>query len=352
MGLSLTNSHAKKRDQFVAIDLGARSTKAVLMQRRGDGFILTNYVVLETPQTEKALSTEALTELFREVSRALGNRTKYVVLALGVNDTVFKQVEVPLMPLPDVRLMLKFNSKTYLQQDLPDHVFDCQFTAPKAGEAPKVGANQKMKAFVGAARKPLIEDCAAAFKAAGLIADQIVPAVIGPVNAFESAEPEAFRQDVVALVELGFKNTSITILSSGEILLNRVVSLGGDRLTSGLADSLGITYQEAENIKIGMPAEVVQNLEPLIHPLGRELRASIDFFENQHDKAVSKVYLSGASARSELMVQTLQAELMVPCELWNPAKRLEPTLTPDKSAEFEAAAPQLTVAIGSAAANF
>lgn len=352
MGLPFTSSHAKRRDQILAIDLGARTTKAVHLQRRGDSWGLLNYAIVDTPQADKALTAEALTEHFKEVARALGNRTKFVTLALGVQDAVLKQVEVPLMPLPDVRLMLKYNSKTYLQQDLPDHVFDCHYTLPKPGEAPKAGANGKQKALVGAARQQLINDCHAAFKAAGLSPEQIVPGLVGPVNAFELAEPDAFRQEVIALVELGFKNTTITILDAGEIVLNRVVALGGDRLTSGLADALGITYQEAENIKVGMPNEVVQNLEPLIHPLGTELRASINFFENQHDKAVSKVYLSGGPSRSDLLVQTLQAELMVPCELWNPAKRLQASLPPEKMGDFESIAPQLTVAIGAGAACF
>ncbi len=352
MGLPFTSSHAKRRDQLVAIDLGIRTTKAVHLQRRGDGLSLLNYAVVVTPEAEKALSTAVLTEHLKEISRQLGNRTKYVTLALGVNETVFKQTEVPLMPQADVRLMLKHNSKTYLQQELPDHVYDCHYAPARVGEAPKTGANQKHRALVGAARRGLIEDCHAACKAAGLIPDQIVPGLAGPVNAFELAEPEAFQQEVVALVELGFNHTSITILSAGDIILNRVVNLGGDRLTVGLAESLGITYPEAEDIKIGMPAEVVQNLEPLIHPLGRELRASIDFFENQNDKAVSKVYLSGGPARSDLMIQTLQAELMVPCELWNPAKCLQTSLPPEKIGEFEPLSPLLAVAIGAAAASF
>src|SRR6187401_366758 len=133
MGLPFNSSHAKKRDQVIAIDLGACTTKAVLLQRRGDGIGFLNYAVLNTPQAEKAIPVEALTEHFKEVSRALGNRTKYVTLALSVQDTVFKHVDVPLMPLPDVRLMLKLNSKTYLQQDPPDHVFDCHYNPLKAG---------------------------------------------------------------------------------------------------------------------------------------------------------------------------------------------------------------------------
>jgi type IV pilus assembly protein PilM len=266
-------------------------------------------------------------------------------------------VEVPLVPIPDLRLMLKFNTKTYLQQELPDYVFDCQYTAfslaGRNGDAPKgpLGA-QKQKVMVGGAGKQLLDDVQAAFKLAGLLADHVVPGAVGPVNAFELAEPETFGKEVIALVELGFKNSTITILDAGEIMLNRVVAIGGDRLTHGLAESLGISYQEAENIKLGMPGEVISNLEPLIHPLGRELRASIDYFENHHDKAVAKVFLSGASSRSDLIVQALQAELMVACELWSPTKNIEVALAEEKQTDFEQVMPQLTVAIGAAAASF
>ena len=89
-------------------------------------------------------------------------------------------------------------------------------------------------------------------------------------------------------------------------MLNRVVGIGGDRLTGGLSEAMGISYMEAENIKVGMASEVQANLEPLINPLGRELRASIDFFEHQHDKTATQVFISGGSARSEIIIQALQ----------------------------------------------
>ena len=40
MGLPFLNSRAKRRDQIVAIDLGARVTKAVHLQRRNEKFTL------------------------------------------------------------------------------------------------------------------------------------------------------------------------------------------------------------------------------------------------------------------------------------------------------------------------
>ena len=357
MGLPFLNRQAKRRDQIVAIDLGGRTTKAVHLQRRGDSYSLSSFAILDAPIYEKSYAPEILAEHLKTVYKLLGGtRTKSVALAVGVNDAIFRQVDLPLMPVDEIRLMLKYNSKNYLQQDLPDHVFDCFYSpqslaksiAGKSGEGAKPAGPQKQKVMVGAAKRILIEDLQTAVKTAGFLGEEIVPGLIGPANAFELAEPEAFAKEVVALVDIGFKNTTITILDCGDIKLNRVVAIGGDRITQGLSEAMSITYVEAENIKIGMATEVQQNLEATVNPLGRELRASIDFFEHQEDKTVSQVFLSGGSSQCDLIVQMLQAELIVPCKTWNPAKVLQLSLEPQKAGEVESAGSQLTVAIGAA----
>ena len=354
MGLSFITRKTKKRDRVVAVDLGARSTKAVQLQRRGDRITLLDFAIVDAPIFEKTLSVEALSEHLRKVVASLdGGRTKQISVSIGVSETLFRQVEVPLMPVSDLRLMLKFNSKTYLQQELPDHVFDCCYVLSRAGQkfdGAKPAGTPKHKALVGGVRKRTIDEMEAAVKGAGLVADQVVPGLIGPPNAFELAEPELFAKEVVALVDIGFKHSTITILDAGEIMLNRVVAIGGDRITAGLVEALGVGYTEAENIKIGMASEVQPSLELILNPLGRELRASIDFFEHQQDKAVSQVLISGGSSRSEFIIQTLQAELMVPCKTWLPTRSMELSLPPQKMGEIEQIASQLTVAIGAAAA--
>ncbi len=359
MGLPFLSRQAKRRDHVVAIDLGGRSTKAVHLQRKGEKFSLVNFTIVDTPIYDKAMSPDLVAEHLKNVSKALGNgRARQLTLALGVNETLFRQVEVPwTLTADDLRQVLKYNAKQYLAQDLPDYVFDCFFVIPKQSVKAPEGAkqnlqNQKIKAMITGMKKQSVDDLQEAIKSAGLIADQIVPGVIGPANAFELAEPAIFLGEAVALVDIGFKNSSITILDCGEIALNRVVNLGGDRLTAGLSEAMGISYLEAENIKIGMPGEVQANLDVLIHPLGAELRASIDFFEHQQEKTVTHVFVSGATARSDYVVQTLQNELMVPCQCWNPAKFLHTNLPSQKNAELETALPQLTVAIGAAASAF
>lgn len=357
MALPFINSGSKSRDQLLSIDLGGRTTKAVQLQRKGEGFVLSQYALLDAPIYEKNLSADLLTEHLKNVCQAMDAKSKTVSLAVGVSDSVVRHADLPQMPIGDMRQILKNNTKTYLQQDLPGHVFDCFIIPPrtttKAPEKPKVGTNSpKFRVLVAGAKKQLVDDMQTAIRNSGLAPDHIVPGILGPVNAFEMAMPEIFKRDVVALVDIGFKNTTICILQEGELILSRVVAIGGDRVTHGLAESLGISYAEAEGIKVGMPAEVQSNLEALILPLGRELRASIDFFEHQQDKAVSQVYVSGGSARSDFIVQMLQTELMAECKSWNPLSFLELALPPQQAAEIDHVAPQLAVAVGAALAAF
>jgi Tfp pilus assembly PilM family ATPase len=172
------------------------------------------------------------------------------------------------------------------------------------------------------------------------------------MNAFERAQPAEFTNEVVALVDLGFKSSVISILMQGELAMTRVVSIGGDKLTAGVAESLVVSYAEAEGIKVGLPEEVQSVMQALLMPLGRELRASIDFFEHQNDRQVSQVFLSGAASRSDFILQTLQAELMVPCKNWNCVGPYQLALPPQQLAELEQVSPQLTVAVGAAMAVF
>jgi type IV pilus assembly protein PilM len=358
MALPFLKGAASKRDQLLSVDLGGRTTKAVHVQRKGDRYVLCGYALLDAPVYEKSLSADLLGEHLKTVCQTLSGKTKSISLAIGVSDSIVRHAEMPQMPIGDMRQILKNNSKNYLQQDLPGHVFDCYIIPPRAEAGPKgasaekgkLGSGVKSRVLVAGARKQLVDEMQNAAKNTGFLPEQIVPGLLGPVNAFELAMPEIFSREVVALVDIGFKNTSICILQEGDLVLSRVVAIGGDRLTNGLAESLGISYAEAEGIKVGMPTEVQSNLEALVLPLGRELRASIDFFEHQQDQTVSQVFISGGSARSEFIVQTLQTELIAECKAWNPVGFLELALPPQQAAEIEHIAPQLAVAIGAATA--
>jgi len=343
----------KKRAQMIAVDLGSRTTKAVLLERRGEVMALTRYALVDAPIFEKKISPELLGDHLRSVADALGGTTKFITVAVGVDDAVVRQIELPQIPIDEMRQILKVNHKNYLQQDLPGHVFDC-YIIPQRVEpnAPSGGGNAKLKVLAAAAKQQLISDFMKAVALAGLTPESMVPGLIGPINTFEMALPEIYSKETVALVDIGFKHTSVCVLDRSELVLNRMMNIGGDQLTQGLADAMNISYAEAEGIKVGMAPEVEANLLSQVMPLGREIRASLDFFEHQNDRPVSQVYVSGGSARSEMILQMLHQELLVECKTWNPTSFLQLALPGQQAVEVDHIGPQLTVAVGAALSAF
>ena len=55
MALPFLNSQTKRLDQIIAIDLGARTTKAVHLQRKGEGLNFLGYALQDAPAYEKGL---------------------------------------------------------------------------------------------------------------------------------------------------------------------------------------------------------------------------------------------------------------------------------------------------------
>ena len=183
----------KKREQMLAIDLGARSTKAVLLQRRGNGFALASYAVVDTPIFDKVISEDLLTEHLKAITQTMQAKGKPVTMTVSVEDAIVRQVEMPVMPPDAIRMILKNNPRVYLQQDLAGYVFD-SFSGNgngNAAPAPKDG-QQKAKVLIAGTKSQIVTTYVAAAKGAGLIPDHIVPGILGPVNAFELAMPEAF----------------------------------------------------------------------------------------------------------------------------------------------------------------
>jgi type IV pilus assembly protein PilM len=354
----LLGAGAAKRHSVLCIDIGQRVSKAVYVHRKGDRFELLNYALIDTPSFEKGQTPELLGLHFKAVAEAAGYRGRHISVVLGVADALVRHAEMPAVPAPDMRLMLKYNSKAYLQQEFADYAFDCQTlgfvdgaAAPgEPAEAGSVRAPTKARVLIGATKQQTLDQLNQAATAGGLILDEVTPSLICPGNAFELALPQEFGKDVIALVDIGFKSSTISILTNGELSLSRVVSLGADKLTAGLAEAMGVSYSEAEGIKVGLPEEVQGAMQGLITPLGRELRASIDFFEHQQEKSVSQIFVSGGSARSQFIVESLQSELMVQTKTWNPVSFMTMAVPPEKLAEIEQTAPQLAIAVGGALA--
>src|SRR6266705_1803349 len=136
----LNSSKGKKRTQIISVDFGSRTTKAVFLEQRGDVWALCRYALLDAPIFDKKISPELLTEHLKAVVQALETDAKYLTLSVSLDDAVVRQLELPQIPMDEMRMVLKNNTKGYLQQDLPGHVFDFYIFPPKQvtpGQSPE-----------------------------------------------------------------------------------------------------------------------------------------------------------------------------------------------------------------------
>jgi len=345
--MAVSVSQLRKRDEIVAIDLGSRVTKAVHLRRKGAHFQLEKYVMLDSPIYEKTPTVELLADHLTSMVQAIGAPTRKVSLLLGAANSLLYHADLPASSMSDLRKMVRLSPKTYLQQDLTDYLFDC-YSSEDAKSDGGGRSKRKGKVMVAGARRRLVENLQEAARNAGLSLEQVTLAQIGTVNAFKML-PEESHGEVVALLDIGFHSSSISIVRKGELVLTRVVNLGAEKF-SGVLAQLSSSAERMEVLGAGSSAMDTPHgkLQGLIISLAKEVDASIGFFANTFEVSVNQVYVSGGSARSQFIVETLEAELGLPCESWNPTKPLTLALPEKQKDEVEFEAVQLTAAIGAA----
>lgn len=338
-------------NQIIAIDLGSRSTKAICLQREGEALHLVNYTIQDRPNFGKPWSREQLAKHLEAVTEAVNPKAKNIVLAVSPADSVICHAEMPAIKTDQMRKMVKLNPKIYFQEDLPNHSFDC-LVLHQGGDAKSEGKPaRKAKTLIVAIKNQLLHTLVEGTATAGLKLEAVTASQTDAANALLFSE-KAARDKIVALVDIGFSHSSISLLVNGEITLTRVVNIGADKFTSGLAEAMNITYSVAEGLKQIMPEKVNSQLKALVSPLCHELSNSIHFFEQQHDRKVSEVFVFGGSGRSNFILEILQTELNLPCKSWDPTSSLKVDLPPPQLATLRQEAPQLAVAIGAALSRF
>ena len=133
MAIPFLSGFRKKRDQVIVVDLGNKMTKAVQMAKRGDVYVLERYAMIEVPGENPAHYVDIFADHLKLVTDSLNTRCKQVCIAIGVADSMLRHAEMPLVPSHDMRTMLRYSSKNYLQQDLSDCTFDCHILPPRSG---------------------------------------------------------------------------------------------------------------------------------------------------------------------------------------------------------------------------
>ncbi|MEM9176701.1 MAG: type IV pilus assembly protein PilM [Myxococcota bacterium] len=334
----------RKIKSLIGLDIGSRSIKAVELTREGHGFTMTGYGQAEVQSEEQR--PDAILEVLRDNAF----HTKRVTTAVYGKSVIVRYLSMMRMPEEDLRNAIRYEADKYIPFDVEDVVMDSQ---PFAEDGVIEADENEMRVLLVAVKRALIEDHVGLLHGLGLQPTIIDVDSFAVGNAFELARGGAFYEEdsdrAIALLDIGANKTNINIFYGGTSYFTREVYLAGDDFTHAIAKRLGLDLDTAEMRKRepgDHPEEVMEAVMPSFDDLANEILLSFDYFENQFDREVEEIYLSGGGARMTGIDEALERTLNRPIHRWDPSEGIdihEGTVDPEI---VRANAGQLAVAIG------
>ncbi len=313
--------------QLVGLDIGSHSLKLAEILKTNEGYILNQFtqmplargVITDGILTEKEKLTQTIKKLFGSANL----KRKGIVTSLSGHSVIVKKVTMPVTDKETLRELIHDEAGKYLPFDsMQDVNFDFQILGENAFNA------KQTDILIVAAKKETVDSFADAIKNAGL------PVEIMDVDSFalETMYEENYdfeESDVDAIINIGASITNINVVKNGTSIFTRDFSLGGDAVTEALQKQKGITFEEAEKIKIETSTnegsnELNRSLITYAEPICSEIERSIDYFRSiSGGENIRKILLAGGGAKTPGLADTISHRLNIETEIVNPFKLIE-----------------------------
>ncbi|MFZ7087336.1 type IV pilus assembly protein PilM [Curtobacterium sp. RRHDQ10] len=226
-------------------------------------------------------------------------RSRDVVLGMGNQRVLSRDLTVPRAPLTQIRESLPFQVQDMLPVPVVDAILDFYPTSEGMAENGPV-----VNGLLIAAVKDAVLQNVKAVQLAGLnpAGVDLIPFALSRVLVTRPKLP-----GTVALVELGADTTCVVIATNGVPQFVRIIPTGGDDITKTLSARLEIPSEQAEAVKrhlgIGSNAKTLDDNRAIaityesVNELLSSLRNTINYFVNTHpNEPVAQVVLSGGGS--------------------------------------------------------
>jgi len=336
----------------VGLDIGSSSVKLVQLKEKKGGYQLLAFgsaplppeAIVDGALMNSAAIVQAIQELFAR------HKVKARDVAIGVrgHSVIIKKISLPRMTQEELDESIQWEAEQYIPFDVKDVNIDTQILTPDGDAA------GQMDVLLVAAKKDMINDYTSVCAEAGLTATVVDVDAFAVQNAYE-ANYDPSSGDTVVLINIGAAVSNINILSRGVTTFTRDITMGGNAFTEEIQKQLNISYDEAEALKVGgqgesdavVPHEVERVIQGVADQMGAEIQRSLDFFASTAaDARISRVYLSGGTARIPALFKVVEARAAVPVEVLNPFKNIEIDNRKFDPAAILASAPSAAVCVG------
>lgn len=294
--------------KFVGIDIGTSSIKVVEMSSWAGRKNLENYgeVLAEALYKKPFRTFEKSTLLLsnKDISRAIKAimeeadiKSHRVAFSIPDFSTFFTTFELPPMSEEEIPQAVKTEAKRYVPLPLGEVILDWQLI-----NKPKRNKTENLKILLVAVPNEVIDQYQRIATNLELKLSALEAEVFGLVRSLIRKE----EKGVIALVDIGARSTSCSIIEKRVLKVSRSFDISGDNLTERVSKGLSLGYKVAEELKKkygistspeeGEGNNVREILIPLIDLVVREIDKIFMSFHLKEKKEVEKIILAGGTA--------------------------------------------------------
>lgn len=302
---------------WFAVDVGSSSIKiAEVTEARGGPRVLrTGVLPVPAGAVENGFvrRTDALGHAIREFAGSSPGRPRRTVVSIPGRGVIIKRLHIRERDARKLDDVIDFEAMDVLPEDLDNVNIDYHVLGPSAD-------GSGLEVLLVAGRKSLIENRVDLVEAAGL-----VPAIV-EVDHFALGCGSRLSLDgpADALVHAGAGSTTVHVPAGDAPGYTRELPIGGEQLTESLATNLGVSRDQAEAVKLGVPsAEAARLVDALCEEFAAEVVRGLALVGTlSAGTGLRRVSLSGGSALlpglAPSLARALEAEVRVSGPFFGP----------------------------------
>src|SRR5919199_4314849 len=292
---------ASGKKNLVGLDIGSSAVKAVELARKGAALQLLN-LGFENLQSDTIVDGQIM-EL-NNVSNVISHifnehqiRTTRVAAGVSGHSVIVKNIVLPAMSQEELQESFSWHAEEHIPFDIGDVNLDYELTSK---------SSESLHVLMAACKSDKIANVKQAIQLAGKQPVIIDVDAFALQNCYEvNYQPQPGQ--TVALLNIGASTMNINILSGTKSVFTRDVSVGGNQYTGLLQKELGLTFEQAEAVKRGMPlpeGTEERAIEPILETvsdvLALEISKTMDFYRatiEDRESAVQKILISGGGSK-------------------------------------------------------
>ncbi|MDH4469107.1 MAG: type IV pilus assembly protein PilM [Bacteriovoracaceae bacterium] len=313
----------------VGLDVGASAIKICQLTKQGkSNYILKNFGY--RPLAEGAFSDsgvekmEDVVEALKESFKSAGMKGRQVCFGIGGQQVVLRKMKSPKGKRSEIEDQVAWEAEQFIPFGADNSVVGIHVLGP----ADKDNVN----VIMAAGKLDYIQSCEETIKQAGLVPKILDLQFLALINIFEISYSELI-QDLgkgTLLIDFGAQFTKIIVYKEGAPLLARSIALGGITVTEEIQKEIGLTFQEAEDLKLtrdeqgNFPEEIAPILARCREDIVKNIVDSISFYTTQ--SAQDKVYncfITGGNLQLPGLIEELTTALNLTVEILDPLRKIK-----------------------------